>query len=87
MEIDVSKCKYYKMARCPEGYACKYHCYNCYYKQLQQYKNALDEIEHICNDSNCDNTVCEKCRFNSIDCDFDRRKAVLQKIKEVKGNG
>lgn len=36
--IDVSKCEYYKMARCPEGYSCKYYCCNCYYKQLQQLK-------------------------------------------------
>lgn len=46
---------------------------------------CLDEIEHICNDNYCDNTVCANCEYNAIDCDLVRRKAVLQKIKEVKG--
>lgn len=47
------------------------------YKQLQQYKQCLDEIKHILE---VNKRELDECLFNDID------GQILQKIKEVKGN-
>lgn len=86
MEIDVSKCKYL------DGFCtrCDTSCEevsidNCYYKQLQKYKNALDEIEECI--KCCATTLygCGNCKKGD-ECDGALSDLILQKIKEVKEN-
>lgn len=77
-KIDVSKCKCeykYKDNCCLFEDECKY-ITDCHYKQLQKYKNTLDEIEEILN-SYCEN-MCYGC---SDDC---VTKEVLELIKQAK---
>ena len=79
MEIDVDKCEYYYLNYCEcyrDNYGDYYHkctdeeLKDCYYRQLQQYKKCLDEIEDILLDS----------YITSYDICI-----MLEKIKEVKG--
>ena len=92
MEIDVSKCKYYDdySHKCYEqksscgGYnGCSFYK-TCYYKQLQQLKATLNEIEEQVEDiiSEKCSKPCERCTGKPL-CD---KYYILQIIKEVKDN-
>ena len=80
-EIDVSKCihKYYvdgeQICGIYESDYVECSKENCYYKQLQQYKNCLDEIFEII----------DIYGNNGIELSVEKQECILQKIKEVKG--
>lgn len=86
MEIDITKCVHYRYTKTKKeicmcgGYGgslefclCEKN-QDCDFRQLQQLKQCLDEIEEICKEN-------KKCIVYNPDIDI-----VLQKIKEVKAN-
>lgn len=87
-EIDVSKCKHYKNKSCIVDYLltdmpfseakCELNP-NCYFKQLQQANQKLEEIQELLNDT--DSIV------QDYETPYNLAKEILQIIKEVKGNG
>lgn len=101
LDIDVSECKYYQMAHCPEGYTCKYHCCDCYYKQLQQVTVENEELKERASFINADRCaeimrykkcldeieeICKNSYTTEQQYYYRTSDTILQKIKEVKEN-
>lgn len=85
-KIDVSKCEYYDDGNCDCYYDIECEERNCMYKQLQRYKQCLDDIkEHI---ETCKNTrYCTDCKFwKNCQCrnGWEWSDIVLYKIEKAK---
>lgn len=93
-EIDVTKCEFYGKTMHPtknctmdSEYLHSCEGSNCYYKQLQRYKQAIKEIKDIAtnmsNDCFYSDFKCgKKCDMES-NCTFKCKNQIIQKCEEV----